>query len=49
VGIFEGLTEQEVHENYTIPRYMAYADIMGVKLDVSPVGENGEITVSLVN
>ena len=49
VGIFEGLTEEEVHNNYTIPRYMAYADIMGVKLDVSPVGANGEITVSLVN
>lgn len=49
VGIFEGLTEEEVHNKYTIPRYMAYADIMGVKLDVSPLGANGEITVSLVN
>jgi len=49
VGIFEGLTEEEVHNNYTIPRYLAYADIMGVTLDVSPLGENGEITVSLVN
>jgi hypothetical protein len=49
VGIFEGLTDEEVHKNYTIPRYMAYADIMGVELDVSPLGANGEITVSLVN
>jgi hypothetical protein len=49
VGIFTDLTEQEVHENYIVPRYMAYAKIMGVKLDVSPLGENGEITVSLVN
>ena len=49
VGIFANLTEEEVHNNYTIPRYMAYADIMGVKLDVSPLGENGEITVSLLN
>lgn len=49
VGIFEGLTEEEVHNNYTIPRYMAYADIMGVKLNVSPLGPNGEITVSLVD
>jgi len=47
VGIFEGLTEEEVHNNYTIPRYMAYADIMGVEIDVSRLGENGEITVSL--
>ncbi len=49
VGIFEGLTDEEVHNKYTIPRYMAYADIMGVKLDVSPLADNGEITVSLVN
>lgn len=49
VGIFADLTEEEVHNNYTIPRYMAYADIMGVELDVSPLGENGAITVSLVN
>ena len=49
VGIFEGLTEEEVHNNYTIPRYMAYAEIMGVDIDVSPLGENGEITVSLAN
>lgn len=49
VGIFAGLTEQEVHDNYTIPRYLAYAEIMGVELDVSPLGADGEITVSLVN
>jgi len=49
VGIFANLTEEEVHNNYIIPRYMAYADIMGVNLDVTPIGENGEITVSLVN
>jgi hypothetical protein len=49
VGIFEGLTDEEVHNNYTIPRYMAYAEIMGVNLDVSPLGPNGEITVSLVD
>jgi hypothetical protein len=49
VGIFAGLTEEEVHNKYTIPRYMAYADIMGVKLNVSPLGANGEITVSLVD
>ena len=49
VGIFEGLTDEEVHNKYTVPRYMAYADIMGVKLDVSPLGPDGEITVSLIN
>ena len=49
VGIFAGLTDEEVHNNYTIPRYMAYAEIMGVELEVSPLGVDGEITVSLVN
>jgi len=49
VGIFDNLTEEEVHNNYIIPRYMAYADIMGVELDVSPLGPNGEITVTLLN
>jgi hypothetical protein len=49
VGIFANLTEEEVHSNYTIPRYLAYAEIMGVKLDVSPLGANGEITVAIVD
>jgi len=49
VGIFANLTEEEVHNNYTVPRYLAYAEVMGVKLDVSPLGANGEITVTLVN
>lgn len=49
VGIFEGLTEEEVHNNYIIPRYMAYADIMGVELDVSALGPDGKVTVSLIN
>jgi hypothetical protein len=49
VGIFENLTEEEVHNNYIVPRYMAYADVMGVKIDVSPLGANGEITVNLIN
>jgi hypothetical protein len=49
VGIFADLTEEEVHNNYIIPRYMAYAEIMGVELDVSPLGANGEITVTLVD
>jgi len=48
VGIFANLTEEEVHNKYIIPRYMAYADIMGVELDVSPLGANGKVTVSLV-
>jgi len=48
VGIFEGLTEEEVHNNYIVPRYKAYAEIMGVEVDVSPLGKNGEITVSIV-
>ena len=49
VGIFDNLTEEEVHNNYIVPRYMAYAKIMGVNLDVSPLGANGEITVTLID
>ena len=49
VGIFEGLTEEEVHNKYIIPRYMAYADIMGVEIEVSPLGENGEVSVKLID
>jgi hypothetical protein len=49
VGIFDNLTEEEVHNNYIVPRYMAYAEIMGVNLDVSPLGANGEITVTLID
>ena len=42
------LTEQEIHEVWTKPRYKGYADIMGVTFDVSDLDEAGMITVKLV-
>ena len=42
------LTEQEIHEVWTKPRYHGYADIMGVKFEVSDLDKNGMITVTLV-
>ncbi len=48
VGIFKNLTEKEVHDNYIIPRYKRYGEIMGVEFAVSDLGENGEVTVSIV-
>ena len=47
LGIFD-LTEKEIHENITIPRIMAYGDIMDVKFNVSEWRDDGMITVTLV-
>lgn len=48
IGIFPDLTEKEIHEKYTIPRYRGYAKIMNVELDISPLADDGTITVSVV-
>lgn len=42
----QDLTEKEIHENWTIPRMKAYADILGVKIDVSPWQDDGMITIT---
>ena len=42
------LTEQEIHEKWTKPRFEAYAEILGVDLEVSDWSEDGVITVRLV-
>ena len=49
IGQFEGLTEQEIHEQWTTPRLLGYAEAMGVKIKVSPWREDGQITVELVD
>jgi hypothetical protein len=48
IGQFD-LTEQEVHENWTVPRLMGYADALGVKFKVSPWSEDGVLTCELVD
>jgi hypothetical protein len=48
MGIHQ-LTEQEIHEVWTVPRMQAYAKILGVSLDVSPWQADGRITVRLAD
>jgi len=48
VGQFD-LTEQEIHENWTVPRLMGYAEALGVTFKVSPWSEDGVLTCELVD
>lgn len=41
------LTEQEIHERWTIPRFNRYAEILGVDLQISEWRDDGLITISL--
>ena len=42
------LTEQEIHEVWTKPRFEGYAEILGVDLEVSDWSEDGVLTVTIV-
>lgn len=42
------MTEQDIHEAWTKPRFERYGDILGVKLDVSDWSEDGVLTVTIV-
>lgn len=46
IGQFD-LTEQEIHERYTVPRLLGYAKAMGVNIKVSPWQDDGMITIEL--
>lgn len=48
LGMFD-LTEEEIHQKITIPRFHAYAAIMGVKFEVSEWNQQGIVSVSLVD
>ena len=41
------ITEKEIHELWTAPRYKAYGEMMGVKIHVSDWNDDGVITVSV--
>lgn len=41
------ITEQWIHENWTIPRMAGYSKILGVDLEVSPWQDDGMITVKI--
>ena len=42
------LTEDEVHDIWVRQRLKAYADVIGVGLEVSPIGEDGRVWVRAV-
>ncbi|HEU4531242.1 MAG TPA: hypothetical protein VFR59_08645 [Steroidobacteraceae bacterium] len=46
MGIHD-LTEEEIHNRWTIPRLQRYAKTLGVEFDVSPWQADGVITVSV--
>lgn len=48
IGQFD-LTEQEIHERYTVPRLLGYADAMGVEIRVSDWSDDGMITLALAD
>lgn len=46
MGMFD-LTEQEIHETWFVPRIMAYAEDMGVKVKVSEWNDDGIVSIEL--
>jgi hypothetical protein len=47
IGQFD-LTDREMHELWLKPRLLGYAAALGVKLEVSDIGPDNQVTVSLV-
>jgi hypothetical protein len=48
IGQFD-LTDQEVHETWLKPRLLGYAEVLGVQINVSDIGPDNKVTVSLVS
>ncbi len=46
IGQFD-LTDQEIHDTWLRPRLQGYAEVMGVKINVSDIGTDNKVTVSL--
>lgn len=46
-GMFT-ITEQEIHEQFTVPTLKGYGEVLGVVVDVSPWNEDRLITISIV-
>jgi hypothetical protein len=47
IGQFD-LTDEEMHEHWLKARLEGYAAVLGVNIDVSAIGPDGKVTVSLV-
>lgn len=48
IGQFD-LTEQEVHEQWTVPRLMGYSRDMGINVRISPWSDDGWLSCELVS
>jgi hypothetical protein len=48
IGQFD-LTEEEIHQRYTRPRLLGYAETMGVNIHVSDWSDDGIITLRLAD
>lgn len=46
IGQFD-LTNEEMHEHWLKARLLAYAEVMGVTVEVSDIDPNGKVTVTL--
>ncbi len=47
IGQFD-LTDREMHELWLKPRLLGYAEVLGVKLNVSDIGPDNKVVVTLV-
>ena len=43
------LTEQEIHENWFVPRIQGYAKDMGVSINISPWNDDGIVSIELAD
>ena len=46
-GMFT-ITEQQIHEQFTVPTLKGYGEVLGVEVDVSPWNEERLITINIV-
>jgi hypothetical protein len=42
------ITEQEIHEQFTVPTLKGYGRVLGVEVDVTPWSDDRMITISIV-
>lgn len=43
------MTEEWIHDNWTMPRFMGMAEAMGVTINVSPWNASGTVTVEVID
>jgi len=48
IGQFD-MTEQEIHEQWTTPRLLGYAEAIGIKVKVSPWQDDGWLSCELID